>query len=75
MQLIRCVRWFYPFLKSGLIVDKLVPHVCLGISSTSLLILVRAYFENMPHSGMLKQKPIVVAQHALQFLGVNMFVL
>jgi hypothetical protein len=66
--------FFYQFLKSGLIVDKLVPHVCFGIDSTSLLILVRAYFQNVPHSGMLKQKPIVVVQHALQFLGVNMFV-
>jgi len=70
----RWVRWFYPFLKSGLIVDKLVPHVCFGISSTSLLILVRTYFANMSHSGTLKQKLIVVAQHALQFLGVNLFV-
>jgi len=70
----RWARWFYPCLKSGLIVDKLFPHVCFGINSTSLLILVRTYLKNMPHSGMLKQKPIVVAQHALQFLGVNMFV-
>jgi len=33
-----------------------------------------AYFENVHHSVMLKQKPRVVAQHALQFLGVNIFV-
>jgi hypothetical protein len=70
----RWLRLFYQFLKSCLMVDKLVPHVCFGIDSTSLLILVTANLENMPHSRMLKQEPIVVAHHALQFLGVNMFV-